>query len=62
MDGRGKGLTGGNTLHTSSTGETTDGGFGDALDVVAEDFAVAFCAAFAEAFAAFAAWGRVSYG
>ena len=49
------GHTGGNTLHPTSTGETADGGLGDALDVVAEDLAVTFGAAFAEAFAAFTA-------
>lgn len=53
--GGGKGLTGGDTLDAATAGETADGGFGDALDVVAEDFAVAFGAAFAEAFAAFSA-------
>jgi len=37
---------GGDTLDTATAGETADGGFGDALDVVAEDFAVAFGAAF----------------
>jgi hypothetical protein len=36
-----EGLTGRNTLDTTTTGETTDGGLGDALDVVAEDLAVA---------------------
>ena len=53
-------LTGGNTLDPASARETADGGFGDALDVVAQDFAVAFGAAFAEAFAAFSAcgWGE----
>ena len=49
-------LTGRNTLDTTTTGETTDGGLGDALDVVSEDLAVTLCAAFAEAFAAFSAW------
>jgi len=50
-----EGLTGRNTLDTTTTGETTDGGLGDALDVVAEDLAVALGSAFAEAFTAFAA-------
>lgn len=53
--------TSGDTLDASTTGETTDGGLGDALDVVAEDLAVAFCAAFAEAFAAFSACDGVSW-
>lgn len=41
------------TLDTATAGETTDRRLGDTLDVVAEDLAVAFGAAFAEAFAAF---------
>ena len=53
-------LTSRNTLNTTSTRETTDSGLGYALDVVAEDFAVAFGAAFAETFASFSAWrGKV---
>lgn len=43
------------TFDTAATGETTDCGLGYALDVVAQDLAVAFGTAFAEAFAAFAA-------
>ena len=50
--GEGK-LTGGDTLDASTAGETAYGGLGDALDVVTEDLAVAFGAAFAEAFSAF---------
>ncbi len=49
--------TGRDTLDTATTGETTDGGFCDALDVVSEDLAVTFGAAFAEAFATFSACG-----
>ena len=49
-------LTSRDTLNTTSTRETTDGGLGYALDVVAEDFAVTFGAAFAEAFSSFSAW------
>ena len=52
-----KGRTGRDTLNAAAAGETADGGLGDALDVVAEDLAVAFGAAFAEAFAAFSACG-----
>ena len=48
-------LTGRNTLHTSTTRETTDGGLGDALDVVTENLAVTLGSAFAEAFATFSA-------
>ena len=49
-------LTGRNTLDTTTTRETTDGGLGDALNVVAENLAVTLGAAFAEAFATFSAW------
>jgi len=52
--------TGRDTLDTTTTGETTDGGLGDALDVVTEDLAVTLGAAFAEAFATFTACGNVS--
>lgn len=45
-----------NTLDTATASKTTDGGLGDALDVVSEDLAVALCSAFAEALAAFSAW------
>lgn len=49
------------TLDAATTGETTDGGLGDALDVVAENLAVTLRSAFAEAFAAFSAcFGGVS--
>ena len=47
--------TGRDTLHTTATSQTADGGLGDALDVVAEDFAMTLGAAFAEALAAFTA-------
>jgi hypothetical protein len=45
---------GGDTLDTTTAGETADGGLGDALDVVAENLAVTLGAALAEALAAFA--------
>lgn len=52
----GRGLfTGRDTLDASTASETADGGLGDALDVVAEDLAVTFGAAFAKAFASFSA-------
>lgn len=59
----GQGRTGGNTLDASTTGETANGGLGDALDVVTEDLAVTLRAAFAEALATFSACGGrcVSY-
>ena len=48
----------GDTLDTATTGETADGGLGDALDVVAKDLAVALGAALAETLAAFATSGH----
>jgi len=52
-EGRTEGRTGRDTLDTTATRETTDSGLCDALDVVTEDLAVTFGAAFAEALAAF---------
>jgi len=49
------------TLHTTTTGETTDSGLGDALDVVAENLAVTLGAALAEALATFAASGHACW-
>ena len=46
---------GGDTLDTTTTGETTDSGLGDTLDVVTQDLAVTLGATLAEALAAFAA-------
>ena len=43
------------TLDTSSASETTDGGLGDALDVVSEDLPVALGASLSKTFASFAA-------
>jgi hypothetical protein len=40
-------LTGRNTLDTSTTGETSNGGLGDTLDVVTEDLAMALGSALA---------------
>ena len=39
------------TLDSSTTGETTDGGLGDSLDVVTKDFAMTLGASFAESLA-----------
>jgi len=47
---------GGNTLDTTTAGKTADGGLGDALDVVAENLAMAFGAAFPESLAAFSTY------
>lgn len=43
------------TLDTATTGETTDGRLGDAVDVVAEDLAMAFGTSFAESLSSLAA-------
>lgn len=59
--GKGGRLTSTDTLDSPPTRQTPDRRLGDALDVVAQDFAVPFGAAFAEAFAAFTACeGRIS--
>jgi len=42
------------TLYTTTAGETTDGGLGDTLDVVAKNLAVALSSALAESLATFA--------
>ena len=42
------------TLDTATAGQTTDGGLGDALDVVAKDLPVTLSASFSETFASFA--------
>lgn len=47
--------TGRDTLDTTTTGKTTDGGLGDTLDVVAENLAMTLGAALSEALATFAA-------
>ena len=41
----------GDALHASTTGQTTDGRLGDALDVVAKHLAMALGSSFAESFA-----------
>ena len=51
--GRGRGHTSTDALHTATASQAADSGLGDTLDVVAEDLAVAFCAAFAKTFSAF---------
>ena len=43
----------GDSLDSSSASQTPDGGFSDALDVVAQNFAVAFSTPLAESFASF---------
>ena len=58
--GKGR-LTGRDTLDTATTSETTDGGLGDALNVVTENLSVTLGSTFAETLATFSACcGRVS--
>jgi hypothetical protein len=45
----------GDTLDTATTSETTDGGLGDALDVVTEDLPVTLGASLSESFSSFTA-------
>ena len=45
----------GDTLDATAAGEAADGWFGDALDVVAEDFAMTLGSSFSESFSSFAA-------
>ena len=48
----------GDTLDTSTTSETADGGLGDALDVIAKDLAVTLGASLSKTFASFSATGH----
>ena len=45
----------GDTLDTSTTSETADGGLGDSLDVIAKDLAVTLGASLSKSFASFSA-------
>ena len=45
----------GDTLDTSTTSETADGGLGDSLDVIAKDLAVTLGASLSKTFASFSA-------
>ena len=45
----------GDTLHTSTTSETANGGLGDALDIVTKDLPVTLGASLSETFASFTA-------
>ena len=47
------------TLDTTTTSETTDGGLGDALDVITKDLAVTLGASLSETFASFSSSGHV---
>mmetsp|Transcript_25053 Transcript_25053/g.58755 ORF Transcript_25053/g.58755 Transcript_25053/m.58755 type:complete len:167 (-) Transcript_25053:23-523(-) len=48
----------GNTLHTTSTRETTDGGFGDTLDIVTKDLSVTLGASLSESLSSFSSAGH----
>ncbi len=48
----------GDTLDTAAASETTDGGFGDALDVIPQNFTVPLSASFPESFPTFASSGH----
>jgi histone H3 len=52
----------GDTLDTTTASETTDGGLGDSLDVVAQNFSVTFGASFAESFASLSTSGHLEVG
>jgi hypothetical protein len=51
---------GGDTLDTTTTSKTPDGGLGDALDVVTQNLAVTLGTTLSETLSALAAWRRVS--
>ena len=49
-------LTGRNTLDTTTTSETTNGGLGDTLDVVTQDLAVTLGTTLSKTLASLSAW------
>ena len=51
-------LTGRDTLDTTSTSETADGGLGDALDVVSQDFAMPLGSSFSQSLSSLSASGH----
>ena len=50
----------GDTLHSTTTSQTTDGGLGDTLDVVTQDFAMTLGATLSKTFTSLAATRHVS--
>ena len=50
----------GDALDTATTSQTADGGLGDTLDVITQDFAMTLGAAFAEAFSSFSSSRHVA--
>ena len=45
----------GDTLDTTSAGQSSDGGLGDSLDVITKDLSVTLCASLSQSFSSFAA-------
>jgi hypothetical protein len=50
-----------NTFDTSTTGETTNSRFGDTLDIVSKNLAMALRTTFAKAFATFTTYSLSQY-
>ena len=46
------------TLDSTSPGQTPDGGLGDSLDVITQDFAMTLCASLSESLSSFASAGH----
>lgn len=51
----------GDTLHSTTASQTADGGLGDALDVVTQDFPVTLCSTFSKSLAPFPPSGHLEY-
>jgi hypothetical protein len=49
----------GNTLDTTTTGQTTNSWLSDTLDVITENFAMTLCSSFSETFSSFTATSHV---
>jgi hypothetical protein len=49
----------GDTLDTTTAGQTTDSWLGDTLDVITKNFTMTLCASFSETFSSFTATGHV---
>ena len=49
----------GDSLDSSSAGETADSGLGDSLDVIPKDFAVPLCSSLAESLTSFSSSGHL---
>ena len=48
----------GDTFHSTSSSQTADGGFGDTLDVISQDFPVTLGAPLSESFSSFTSSGH----